>query len=84
MMKNQHRYDEISANRAVPIPLQPHHLLQFDTLMFPYRNEKLTYVIIFLSCVSVVLQPLRDNVNLTTLVMRTFPVVAAKRLNYSL
>ena len=36
MMKNQHRYDEISAD-----------LLQFDTLMFPYRNEKLTYVIIF-------------------------------------
>ena len=27
---------------------------------------------------SVVLQPLRDNVNLNTLVMYTFPVVAAK------
>ena len=36
----------------------------------------------FSSCMSVVPQPLRDNVNLTTLVMYTFPVVAAKR--YSL
>ena len=46
-MKNQHRYDEISADRSVPIPLQPPHLLQFDTIMFPYRNEKLTYAIMF-------------------------------------
>ena len=54
MMKNQHRYGEISADRSVPIPLQPPHLLQFDTLMFPYRNEKLTSVIIlfklYVSC----------------------------------
>ena len=47
MMKNQHRYGEISADRTVPIPLQPHHLLQFDILMVQYRNEKLTSVIIF-------------------------------------
>ena len=81
-MKNQHRYGEISADRSVPIPLQPPHLLQFDTLMFPYRNEKLTSVIILYKMMSVVQQPLRDNVNLNTLVMYTFPVVAAKR--YSL
>ena len=46
MMKNQHRCDEISADRTIPIPLQPPHLLQFDTLMLPYRNEKLISVII--------------------------------------
>ena len=77
-MNTQHRYDEISADRSVPIPLQPPHLLQFDTLMFPYRNEKLTSVIILYKMMSVVQQPLRDNVNLNTLVMYTFPVVAAK------
>ena len=47
MMKNQHRYDEISADHSVPIPLQPPHLLQFDILTVQYRNEKLTSVIIF-------------------------------------
>ena len=67
MMKNQHRYGEISADRSVPIPLQPPHLLQFDTLMFPYRNEKITSVIILFKLMSVMLQPLRNNVNLTTL-----------------
>ena len=39
MLKNQHRYDEISADRSIPIPHQPPHLLQFDILMFPNRNE---------------------------------------------
>ena len=39
MLKNQHRYAEISADRTIPIPHQPPHLLQFDILMFPNRNE---------------------------------------------
>ena len=39
MLKNQHTYAEISADRAVPKPLQPPHLLYFDILTVPYQKE---------------------------------------------
>ena len=42
MLKNQHRYAEISADRSIPIPLQPPHLLHFDILNFPDQKEILT------------------------------------------
>ena len=42
MLKNQHTYAEISADRSIPIPLQPPHLLYFDTLTLPDQKEKLT------------------------------------------
>ena len=42
MLKNQHTYAEISADRSITIPLQPPHLLYFDTLTLPDQKEKLT------------------------------------------
>ena len=41
MLEIQHRCAEISADRSIPIPHQPPHLLHFDTTMFPYQKEKM-------------------------------------------
>ena len=72
MMKNQHRYDEISADRSIPKPHQPPHLLYFETLTFHDQKETLT---LSSKLELVVFKFMKDN--LTNLVMRTFPVVAA-------
>ena len=39
MLKNQHTYAEISADRSVPKPLQPPRLLYFDTLILLDQKE---------------------------------------------
>ena len=44
MLKNQHTYAEISADRAVPKPLQPPRLLYFDTLILLDQKEKVPFV----------------------------------------
>ena len=44
MLKNQHTYAEISADRSVPKPLQPPHLLYFDTLILLDQKEKVPFV----------------------------------------
>ena len=65
MLKNQHRYDEISADRSIPIPHQPPHLLQFDILMFPNQKENLQSHVVFNSFFAnsmlIVTQPLKEN-----------------------
>ena len=65
MLKNQHRYDEISAHRSIPIPHQPPHLLQFDILMFPNQNENLqshaVFNSFFANSMLIVTQPLKEN-----------------------
>ena len=61
------RFQQIVPSQS---PFQPPHLLQFDTLMFPYRNEKLTCVIIFQFVCQLCYNlwgTMRFPVNLTTL-----------------
>ena len=41
MLKIQHRYDEISADRSIPIPHQPPHLLYFDISTVQDQKENL-------------------------------------------
>ena len=61
MLKNQHRYAEISADRSIPIPLQPPHLLHFDILPFPDQKQNWRTYIQCLFCFIQILYQLWDN-----------------------